>query len=369
MSVEATFKKLLSQKLNLTSECDGEHDGETRGCDICRVSNAHQKLREKLEAKLKIKPNDGNPSTFLTGSYIRHTMIRPPKDVDFFVVLDKGDYTDQNLGILIKPVKLLEKLEQTLSHIASELGGTMEPQEHSITVKYDDDFSIDVIPAFEADEGNDYLIPSRSTDKYLVSNPKVHADIVSEHNEETADGDIKRFRKIVRILKSLKKDVFNEDPLKLKSFHMEMLAARIFEGETITSIASGLNTYFSEITKHLIEECCVDYANETNFVDDYFFEKDESIREAIILKLEEFAELAQAAIEHEEAGDEDEAIETWAKIFPSLAVFLEVQAAEAIGQKIAAGHVYRGQSSQDLRVGDYEKSSVRRVPASSSWRS
>ncbi|MBM3302712.1 MAG: hypothetical protein FJY85_22520, partial [Deltaproteobacteria bacterium] len=52
------------------------------------ASRHQQHLRESLTAKLVILED------FLTGSYVKDTQIRPPTDIDLFVVLHPQYYAD-----------------------------------------------------------------------------------------------------------------------------------------------------------------------------------------------------------------------------------------------------------------------------------
>jgi tRNA nucleotidyltransferase (CCA-adding enzyme) len=51
------------------------------------AATKHNGVRDCLNAKLWVS------SAFLTGSYARRTIIRPPSDIDLFVVLDYSEYT------------------------------------------------------------------------------------------------------------------------------------------------------------------------------------------------------------------------------------------------------------------------------------
>lgn len=69
MSVQEALQSYLSDYLNLTDE------------DIEKVK-IHIELRKQLEQKLKFK-NNNEAYSFLTGSYVRGTAIRPPKRYRF----------------------------------------------------------------------------------------------------------------------------------------------------------------------------------------------------------------------------------------------------------------------------------------------
>lgn len=377
MTIEEIFDQLLSQKLNLRKLCKGDCDGSNQKCDICKATANRKELEEKLKEKLSILPSEDEekkPSTFLTGSYARRTMIRPPKDVDFFIVLNSGRYKDDELDELIKPRALLKKLEEALTEICESGGLEVEPQRHSVTVRYDDEFSIDVIPAFQTDDGEDYLIPDvelGENGEYITSNPKKHQEYIDQVNENTKDGDVKRFKRIVRIIKSIKRDLFNEGEMELRSFHLELLAAKILEETKISSCSRGLSKFLTKVPDEIVKLGFPDPANEENLIDDYFMEKDDEAREAIKEQLAKLGEIAKQALVYEREGEVEKAIQAWAKTIPALAELAEEsEGARKIAEKLDSGSVHKGSSSLNLNLGNDETSTSgqRKIASSPSWR-
>ncbi|EKD52683.1 MAG: DNA polymerase beta protein [uncultured bacterium] len=322
MTVEEFFDNFLISQVNLNKLCDGECTGSEDGCDICLVTSKYKELVEKLQEKLKILPTEdeeNEPSYFLTGSYRRHTMIRPPKDVDLFIVLDSGEYQDSELNDLITPKALIAKLKSVLKNIfVNDNGVEVEEQRHSVTVRYSETFSIDVIPAFEIDDSKAYKIPDIETGengRYIVSNPKLHYEYINKINESTKVSEKKRFKKVVRLLKFVKRRKFNEDPIKIRSFHFELLAAKILGDVKIQSYAEGINNFFSRAGDYFDQASITDPANTDNMVDDYVDELDEQAKESIKTELAKLSQISNKAIELENSGNEESAITEWKKIF------------------------------------------------------
>jgi len=322
MTVEKFIDDFLTSEVNLNKICEGECAGSEPGCDICLVTSKYTELVEKLQRELKILPTEdeeNKPSYFLTGSYRRHTMIRPPKDVDLFIVLDSGEYQDSELNDLITPKALIAKLKTALKGVFADDGEIeVEEQQHSVTVVYSETFSIDVIPAFETDDGKAYKIPDTETGqngRYIISNPKIHYEYINEINESTSVGEKKRFKKIARLLKFVKRRKFNEEPTKIRSFHFELLAAKILGDGKINSYAEGINNFFSMAGNYFDKASIPDPANEENMVDDYVNELDSQARESIKSELNELHQISNKAIELENAGDDKAAIDEWKKIF------------------------------------------------------
>jgi len=322
MAVEEFFDDILTTEVNLNKICEGECTGSEPACDICLVTSKYKELVEKLQEKLKIlltEDEENEPSYFLTGSYRRHTMIRPPKDVDLFIVLDSGEYQDSELNDLITPKALIAKLRSVLKNIfVNDNGVEVEEQRHSVTVKYSETFSIDVIPAFETDNGKAYKIPDieiGENGRYIVSNPKLHYEYINKINESTKVGEKKRFKNVVRLLKFVKRRKFNENPIKIRSFHFELLAAKILGDEKIQSYAEGINNFFSQAGDYFDQASITDPANTDNMVDDYVDKLDEQAKKSIKTKLEKLSQISTKAIELENSGNEESAITEWKKIF------------------------------------------------------
>lgn len=240
------FQKYIQKHLTIQKACKGECDGDNDKCEKCMVISAHRDLRSKLKERLSIMEeveSDGDEDiySFLTGSYKRGTIIRPPKDVDFFNVLLEDDYKD------FTPSEALNILYAALADIfpEKEKAGEIKPQTHSITVVYSDTLSIDVIPAFE--DGDAYRIPqvpqpSEGDEVWLVSNPKIHEDVVHEANEKTGG----KLIPIIKLIKDWKRTKCKPQNIPVTSFHLELLATQILGSEEIESLDSGLAYFFEQ---------------------------------------------------------------------------------------------------------------------------
>jgi len=322
MTVEEFFDDFLTSEINLNKICDGECTGSNPDCDICLVTSTYKDLVKSLKDELKILPTEdeeNKPSYFLTGSYRRHTMIRPPKDVDLFLVLDSGEYQDEELDRLITPGALIQKLKSTLEKVFSEDDDIeVKKQRHSVTVIYSETFSIDVIPAFETDDKEAYMIPDvedGDDGTYMISNPKIHFEYINEVNENTAVNSKKRFKKVARLIKFVKRKRFNEEPTKVRSFHFELLAAKILGDSEINSYAEALNKFFSVASEYFDEPVIEDPANQENMVDDYLEKLSPEAKQLIKDGLDSLYEISSTAVQLEEDGDDQAAIAEWKKIF------------------------------------------------------
>jgi len=322
MTVEEFFDDFLTSEVNLNKICEGECTGSKPGCDICLAKGKYEELIEDLKNELKILPtedDENKPSHFLTGSYKRHTMIRPPKDVDIFIVLDSGEYQDSELNDLITPKALISKLKKALENVFEDNDEVkIEKQRHSVTVIYDESFSIDVIPAFETDDKKFYKIPDTEhgeNGKYIISNPKIHYEYINNINDSTSINGKKRFKKVVRLLKFVKRKKLNTEPAKIRSFHLELLAAKILGSDKINSYSEGLNNFLSVAANYFEKASVTDPANRENKVDDYIDDLTAETKDLIKSELNSLYSISKKALELEKLEKDQDAINEWKKIF------------------------------------------------------
>lgn len=246
MSPEEYFNELLSN-LNLTDE------------ERKQISDKHISLRERLREFLPVEDD------FLTGSYPRNTMIRPNGDdkfdVDFILAFSNEKFGEYELPKLLELVKsALEKIKDEDEDIEYIID-----QNRSIGVEYRGNFQIDVVPAIEIEKDKLYRIFDKRTRQPVDSNPKLHGKNLSEANENTESGSVRRLVPIIKLLKSWKRDRCDY----VKSFHLELLAVAILGDEPIESFSAGLAKFFSEAEDYLQEACLVDPANLENLIDVY----------------------------------------------------------------------------------------------------
>lgn len=288
MTTEEFFKNLAS-KVELTqSEAD-------------RIAKKHNWLREKLREKLSVEDD------FLTGSYARNTMIRPKDgekfDVDFFLAFNKEDYGESELADLLKTVKVaLDEIKPGDSDIEK----IDDKQRRSIGVIYKDNFQIDVVPAVQIEKDKLYKIFDKRTQAPVNSNPKLHGKNLTDANDATASGSVKRLVPIVKMLKSWKRAKCDY----LKSFHLELLAVETLKDEEITSFSTGIAKFFNSVD---LKPSLTDPANAENVIDAYLDEN--GTRDDLSSLIADEREIANEAVKLEKNGDDDGAVAKWKKIF------------------------------------------------------
>jgi hypothetical protein len=289
---EEYFSELLSA-LNLS-------DVERRS-----IPNKHLSLRERLGELLPVEDD------FLTGSYPRNTMIRPKgedkPDVDFFLAFSNDDFGEYELPMLLEMVKTaLKKIKEEDPDIVD-----ITDQARSIAVEYTGGFKIDGVPSIEIEKDKLYKIFDKRTQRPLQSNPKLHGRSLTDANEATEHGSVRRLVPIIKLLKSWKRDKCDY----VKSFHLELLATEILKDEPIERYSSGLARFFTCAGDYLQEASLTDPANEENVIDSYLDE--DKTRQELLALIGVERRIAEAAVRYEDEGNSASAVSEWKKIFES----------------------------------------------------
>ena len=167
------------------------------------AANKHAGVRTVLADRLLVK------RAFLTGSYARATMIRPPSDIDLFVVLDERLHARQYFYARAGEQRLLDRMHSIL-----KASYPLTPVRKDLPAVHLDfsTYGFDVVPAFPR-EGGGYLIPSRSGVGWISTAPDVHARATRGMNAWTKN----EFVPLVKIFKAWNVGHFH----KLTGFHLE----------------------------------------------------------------------------------------------------------------------------------------------------
>ena len=173
---------------------------------------------------------------FLTGSYMRNTMIAPLKeaDIDVFIVLDPKHYSQDGYTALLDKVRAVLKKSYNEATDISRNG-------QAVTIKFSD-FAMDVIPGFNR-QGGGYLIPDSRGKRWIPTNPKKHVTIWTQRNGQH-DG------KLVPLIKMIK--AWNKTHSTLfRSFHLETLILKIFASNTFNTYADGARYFFEQARRQV----------------------------------------------------------------------------------------------------------------------
>lgn len=200
-----------------------------------RTKSAHRQVRDLVGEKL----GDKLITDFVMGSYKRHTMTRRLKpdskyDVDVMFVLNEDHELEE----------LLNTMEEVAKEIVAEIDDIEEyrRQRVSIGLRYKDNFSIDLVPGVPADDGCYTLHDSKEL-KPVTTDPLRHIEFIKTVN--IARG--KALKPLIKLIKRWAQEVALEaDHGVFKSFHLEMLAAQLFEDREFSDYLDGLNQFFTE---------------------------------------------------------------------------------------------------------------------------
>lgn len=261
------------------------------------VSRRQQGVREALKQVLPVV--DGGD--FLTGSYIRKTMIAPLKDadIDVFIVLDGSHFHEY------KPASLLDKAKGILKQAYTETTDISRDGQ-AVTISFHD-FKVDVVPAFPGRIlfwDNGYKIADTISGQWISTNPKDHIQIWSKANE-------KHNGNLIPLIKMIK--CWNrENGSLLHSFHLECLILKILEDRTIPDYPSAIRLVFDK-ARSTVQYPISDPAGYNSNVGAYL--KIQGKKGEVVRQLELAYRRAKNAEEWVRWGNIEDAYYYWRKIF------------------------------------------------------
>lgn len=156
---------------------------------VSYISSVQNNLREYLENHSEYK--DIHKDTFLSGSYAKHTSIRPKKDddkrdVDIIVVTN---YSQQD-----NSTDVLEELQSVLKENDSYKSAKI--QSHSVGIELES-ISVDVVPVIQSDNDDLYLLGDSVDGTWTLTDPKGHKSWSSEVNKNNNS----EYKPLVKIFK------------------------------------------------------------------------------------------------------------------------------------------------------------------------
>jgi hypothetical protein len=255
--------------------------------DRAAVIAQHEDIRKKLREHVT-----GVADDFLTGSYKRGTAIRPPHDVDVFLVLKEDVHGKQRSA----PVKeCLEMVHGALAKAYPDKA-SIRVQQRSVNIAVGG-VGYDIVPAFVHDKGG-YLIADRERTTWIRSDPKVHAEKCNAANQR-AGGMLNALIKAAKRWK----DVHGKP---LGSFHLEVMAYEAFS-QAPKSYPEGLGALFTFLGTR-VKGSCDEPAKLGAKVDQGMTREQ---RDAIGARFETAAARAREAIAHDAARRPEQAHTLW----------------------------------------------------------
>lgn len=211
-------------------------DIEPSKTTVDEIVCAHTNLRDYLETAEGF--GDHCESTFLSGSYAKHTAIRPVKDEDSRDVdVDvESDYT-----IFDDATEVLEGLRDSLA--LNDNYSSAEVQRHSVGIQKAN-LDIDVVPL--AQLGDSWYIGDSENGTWKETNPKGHKQWSSDFNQE----HFRKYKPVVKMMKWWRREHCPENARWPKGITLEKLIADNFPSSDGSYDELLINLFDSIITSY-----------------------------------------------------------------------------------------------------------------------
>ena len=255
----------------------------------------HHRIRDTLDSKWDID------RSFLTGSYDRHTKIKPLEDVDIFAVIDpdgaQGHYRQEPPNRIIS--ELVNCLDGEFNKVEAD-GMAVR-----ISMSDDDgDATFELVPAFEhADAG--YEAPEPDRGRWIRTDPEAHARLTADKNAECGQ----MWVPFVKMVKGWNRQAGLPVP---QSFLIEVMALKL--------VHPPFGRYQDEITAFLgniIDRVYGPWPDPAGVGPDIDELLRASDREAMRSAAASAYSIAEEAVFLEDEGQERKAVEQWRELFGS----------------------------------------------------
>lgn len=255
----------------------------------------HHRIRDTLTSKWDIS------RSFLTGSYDRHTKIKPLEDVDIFAVVDpdgeQGHYRQEPPNRIISG--LVDCLDGEFNKVEAD-GMAVQ-----ISMSDDDgDATFEVVPAFEHAEAG-YEAPDPDRGRWIRTDPEAHARLTADKNTECRQ----MWVPFVKMVKGWNRQAGRPVP---QSFLIEVMALKL--------VHPPFGRYQDEITAFLgnvIDRVYGPWPDPAGVGPDIDELLRASDREAMSSAAASAYSIAEEAVFLEDEGQERKAVEQWRELFGS----------------------------------------------------
>jgi hypothetical protein len=233
---------------------------------------------------------------FPSGSIPRFTAVKGYADLDIIVVLHYGKHIKGK-----KPSQVLQAVRDCLG----EYKTNVRKNGQAVTLYYDSWPNVDIVPVSRVvnDDGsvNYYSVPDMNTESWLSSRPRKHSNVLSKKNKEFGD----MFKHIIKMIKWWN----HQHSSFLQSFHIEVMALNIFDGE-LTDYSWNIFQYFDKA----VDLASSSLRYEISYADGYL---DSETRKSAVERLKTARDKARDAwyFTYNGRNDHENAIEIWRQIF------------------------------------------------------
>lgn len=262
-----------------------------------QASDYQNLVRKRLEQTL-----GGFQTSFLTGSYARHTAIAPLKDIDIFIVIDPERRRDLVEG---EPRRCINAVRAAAAEALARMHKSPIAQRRSIGLDFvSADLKIELVPAFQTGQAEVFQIADRTAGRWLLSSPRVH-----EHLSTVANKNSGEFLKpVIKMIKAWK----NLNRLPIKSFHLEVMCYGALPTEP-RSLSEAVWLTFEHLTRSILTPCPAP----ARIGDDIDIDMAEQERARMTVEFERCAKLAGEALRYE-VSNPVWAHNRWKRIFGEL---------------------------------------------------
>lgn len=229
----------------------------------------------------------GASNCYQVGSYARYTAINPVHDLDIIYVV-------RDATVKANPYRFMETLCRTIKDEKIPGVKDVQTQTHSVTIIFEDgdsDFSIDVVPALELAQRNNYGEPMYEVPeilklnhhnrvrryqtagtqpiKWIKTDPHGYIHAASDLNNDNPN-----FRHAAKFGKGWRhacKMIYGDD-FKLKSFHFEQMFFYYFANHPKATTLEAVTACFGSIPVALERPQFQDRADRGIYIDSYIRE-------------------------------------------------------------------------------------------------
>ncbi len=290
MTADQCFQKMLSN-LNPTEK-------QRASIQITR-NTIDQVLRN--DPKIRLFPFQ-QPS-FFTGSYSRHTIIRPLDDIDLYVRVHYAEHAEGK-----SPKRILVLMARALRRRYVQT--KIDVDSPCIAIRFRD-FKFEVVPVVAYQDNDElYNIPGPGCKSWVQCYPHVPNKWLSSSNHYNNE----KFIPLIKILKQWNR----ANKLGLKSFHLELLTAMVFNNVSgIISYPQGVYEWMYSVSQWIHSgdyPFVLEPGKSYTYVDQYLYDNRVRLR-VVRKKLEIGLRKAEVAYEEWLKGKEMRAKGLWRQMF------------------------------------------------------
>jgi hypothetical protein len=171
----------------------------------------------------------------LSGSYSRHTAIRPLDDVDILFFIDPREWKTGWLQSRPSPEAVLGTFHRSIKYRYPTSSVRMQRRSIGLQLYH---LSIDAVPALFAGREDYIYVPDVDSDTWILSAPRIHARAAAEVNKRTS-GVLKP---LVKLFKHWNGNL--PEAARLKGFAIETLAVRLLGNIRSRTLTDGALKFF-----------------------------------------------------------------------------------------------------------------------------